>query len=345
MENNEIKVLYSRVFKNLSLWASQSYKRSLFVLLIFLIFGVPFIGYLQTLVRNFPYISTISSVINFLNSTYKLSDYITLITFLLIGFAFYLLYRQSVSNKVIKDNFSRRLNSWAIPLDASWTTEECLDVLGKMLCVTNSPNPGTLKGAYSWYDYEVSFWTKMDGNSKTDNPNFCVVIRSENNFNGIMLQVTKSRIRPHFLYNGMFIIDNESAQRLPTTLKLDEWIKVKLIVKGNNVDLFINGYELQYKIPTKVFNVANDVMAKGTVTLKEIESSHDEIADKHNQVLDILAMPASPAREEAVKTIGSIMKSVPPFTRIILEYQKGSIGFRESGQEQTYYRDFKAKKI
>ncbi len=345
MENNEVKILFSKVFKNIGLWASQSYTRALFVLLILTIFGIPLIGYLQKLVNEFPYAKTANSIVGFFQTNFKSIDYLLTGLFLLYGFSIYYIYRQFVNSKVIKEDFGAGLNNWAIPMDSSWTTQKCGDTLGKMLSVTNSAYPGTLKGAYGWYDYEISFWAKIDKDTHKDRQNFSLAIRSESNFNGIMLQITKSHIRPHFLYNGTFIVDNENTQQLPTILKPNEWIKVKVFVQGNNVDIFIDDYKVQYKIPTKVFDVENKVMSKGTISLEEIEESHNQIKAKHNQVLDILAMPESPARDEAIKTIEPIMNSIPPFTRVIFEYQKGSIGFRESGSECAHFRDLRVKKI
>jgi hypothetical protein len=345
VDNEEIKVIYSKIFKNISLWASQSFARSVLIILILVIFGIPFIEYLQGLVKNFPYTSTGLFISSFLQKTFNVELYIIGGAFIIVGIVLYWMYRQLTYTKIINDNFKGGLNAWAIPLGASWTTQRCEDKLGKMLTVTNSTIPATLKGAYWWYDYEITFEAKIEGESPPHRQNFTIVIRSENNFNGIMLQITKTHMRPHFIYQGTFIIDNEASQLLPTTLRENEWIKVKMTVKGNIVDIYINDYQLRYNIPTKIFSVENNIMSKGTITLEEIQTSDSDIKSKQRRIGEILSMPPSAARDQAVQTIESIANTIPPYSNIILEYQKGSVGFRESGEEKAHFREFKAKRI
>ena len=337
MDNDETKRIYSKIFKNISIWASQTYKRSLIMVFFLLVLGVPLIVYLQSLVTNFKYIVVSLAIFSFLQKTFNLSNYLIGIGFLIVGIILYKIFRMINNTRVIKDNFGNGLNGWAVPLDASWTTQRCIDKLGKMLSVTNSDYPGILKEAYWWYDYEISFETKIEKTHRSQN--FTVVIRSESNFDGVMLQITRTHLRPHFIYNGTFIRDAEAEEQLPTILPLDEWIKVKLIVKGKDVDMYIDGYKLQYKIPTKVFEVTNDILSRGSVTIDDLEDNQKELTT----IKDILSMPESPAKVVAMQTISAT--SIPPYSKIILEYQKGSVGFREAGREKAHFRDFEIKRI
>ncbi|HSW88864.1 MAG TPA: hypothetical protein VLG12_06905 [Candidatus Saccharimonadales bacterium] len=332
---NEIKLLYSKVLKSLSIWGSQSYWRSLIIILAILIFGIPLVGYLQDQVRSFAYISFSIIIFSFLQKTFVLAYYLVGLGFVIVGIIFYWILRLINRSRVIKDKFKEGLTGWALPLSAGWTIQRCTDKLGKMLSVTNSTYPAILKEAYWWYDYEVSFETKIEKGSR--NPNFAVVIRSESNFDGIMLQITRSQLRPHFIYKGTFIVDTDAEEQLPTVLAVDEWIKVKLIVKGNNVAIFIDGYELQYKIRTYIGEVTNDLLSGNTVTLDEIKKSNAKVT----RIKEVLSMPDSETKNTLLEGIGVI----PGYSTVILEYQKGSVGFREAGREKAHFRDFKIKRI
>jgi hypothetical protein len=213
-----------------------------------------------------------------------------------------------------------------------------------MLTVTNSTYPGTLKGAYWWYDYEATFQAKIDKDIPKSKQSFRIVVRSESNFNGVILKISKTEFQPYLLYDGTIIKDSDSHQRLPTILNEGEWIKVKVLVQGNNVDIFINEYKLEYKIPTKVFDkVESSVLSRDAVDIDDIEESDERI----QQSIEILAMQDSAAKKEAMKTIKTflIAGAIPPYSKVILEYQKGSIGFMQDGREKAHFRDFRIKRI
>lgn len=345
MENEEIKKLYSRVLKGLSLWAAQSFRNSLLVVFILLIIGIPIITTLQDLVKTFPYLSVTYSILDFINSNYRTDYFLLFLTILIIFILIANLFKNLQNNNMITDNFTKGLYGWAIPTDSDWTMRDCGDVPGKMLTVYNSVYPGTLKGAYWWYDYEVSFHTKIDKDTRNrSGQSFNVVVRSESNFNGIILKISKTDFQPYFLYDGTMIKDTDGHQKLPTILSDGEWIKVKLIVKGNNIDILINDYDLQYKIPTKVFDkVEISVLSKDLVNIEEIENSNNQILN----AIEILNMQESAAKKEAMKTIKSFLSNnlIPPYTKVILEYQKGSVGFMEEGREKAHFRDFRIKRI
>ncbi|OGG14029.1 hypothetical protein A2773_05775 [Candidatus Gottesmanbacteria bacterium RIFCSPHIGHO2_01_FULL_39_10] len=353
MDNIEIKSLFSKVFRTPYLWAVQSYKRSLFVLFMFVIIGIPIIQYLQDLVKHGSYLEIIASIITFLSS---LSPVVHALAVLFTGIFIWLFYLSLVhkKSKIVQDKFEKELNHWAIPLNAGWTIQRCTDRLGRMLSVTNSDFPGTLKASYSWYDYEVSFLAKMDDGVAPERQNFAFIVRSEDNYNGVMFQITKTHVYPHLLYNSTYIKDTENDQRLPTVLSSGDWINVRVVVLGNIVEIYLDRFRASYKIPSLVINYGrSDLLARGSVNLKEIQDVNATVTEKYSRISSILRMAPSPAKEEAMKTIGNIFDEINKdssgysvsYSKVLLEYQKGSVGFRESGPEHAFFKDFKIKRI
>lgn len=353
MDNTEIKSLFSRVFRAPYLWAVQSYRRSLFVLFIFVVIGVPIIQYLQDLVKNGHYIEIITTFITFLGTLPPLT-HILIILFLVIFFWLSCLSLVHKKSKIIQDKFEKELNHWAMPLNAGWTIQKCTDRLGRMLSVTNSDYPGTLKAAYNWYDYKISFLAKMDDEIVPERQNFAFVVRSEDNYNGVMFQITKTHIYPHLLYNSTYIKDTENDQQLPTVLNPGEWINVRVVVLGNTAEIYLDGFKASYKIPSLVINYGrSDLLARHSINLKEIQDVNATVTEKYNRISGILRMTPSPAKEEAMKTIGNIFEEINKdssgysvsYSKILLEYQRGSVGFRESGPEHAFFKDFRIKRI
>lgn len=353
MDNTEIKSLFSKVFRTPYLWAVQSYKRSLFVLFIFVVIGVPIIQFLQDLIKYAPYLEITAAIITFLVSlSFNVHILAVLFTIILI-WLFYLSLVHKRSS-VIQDKFEKELNHWAIPLNAGWTIQRCTDRLGRMLSVTNSDYPGTLKAAYSWYDYEITFLAKMDDGVAPERQNFSFVVRSEDNYNGVMFQITRTHVYPHLLYNSTYIKDTENDQRLPTVLSSGDWINVRVVVLGSVVEIYLDRFKTSYKIPSLVINYGrSDLLARGSVNLKEVQDVNTTVAEKYSRISSILRMASSPAKEEAMKTIGNIFDEINKdssgysvsYSKVLLEYQRGSVGFGESGLEHAFFKDFKIKRI
>jgi len=134
----EIKDLSSRAVKKIYLWAIESYFRSTAVLLLVLIVGIPLLGHLQDLVRHFPYDQMSKNVITWFKNYYTIRDYVYNLIVLSFTIALSWLYRQTIKNNVISDYFRDGLAKWSWPLNAGWTVQECEDVAGHMLTVTNS---------------------------------------------------------------------------------------------------------------------------------------------------------------------------------------------------------------
>lgn len=215
-----------------------------------------------------------------------------------------------------------------------------------MLCVTNSDLPGTLKSAYEWYDYELNFSAKMTRDGTKIKQMIGIVVRSENNNNGIFLQFSKKEFRPHLLHDGKYYLDAKKIEPLKILLKHNTWIKFHIIIKGDNIDIWIDDFKLHYRIPALSLNVQNNLLF-GDRQLSELEESNNEIQKKINIWIkkydEILKEPDSAKKETMRKELDT--KEIPQNTRIIMEYPRGSIGFRESGEEKTCFRNVKLTKI
>lgn len=336
-----ISTLTSKIVKRIVFWAGESYFWTIIVLLIFFIFIVPLVGSLQDLVKKIPYENYLGGFAFYIYLNFRPLDYILTVTTVIFAILFFFVRRRLLKISEIKENFSKGLNKWSMTIGSGWTIQDCTDRNGRMLSVTNSSLPGTLKSAYGWYDYEISFQAKIDSTSA--NPNIGIVVRSESNFNGILLQITKTHFRPHFLSNGTFILDNKNIEQLPTVLTTDTWIDVRLTVEGNDIEIYIYNYKLNYKIRSLTYKVDNIRIGIDT-NLQDIESDNIAIeAEESNWYEEFNKVAKLPAgeRSEAYRKL----PVVRPYTTIMLDYQKGSVGFRESGSEHTYFRKLSVKSL
>jgi len=343
--------LCSKLLKKPFLWAKDNSIRAGIVILLVLIILVPWIEMLQDLIKGLPYSIIFNNIFNFF---YKIPLLWYLVAILFILFFIWIrhLSKEVRKTSLIEDKLNdATFNKWSIPLDSGWTIQKCEDFdeskLGNMLSVTNSEYSGTLKGAYGWYDYEFSFLTKIDKDIDGKNQNFSVVVRSEDNLNGVMLQITKTHLYPHLLFNGSFIKDTDSDAKLPTVLKEGNWYKVKIKVTGNNIDIYIDNYQVRYKIPNKILTVENRFLRK-TSTLRELIRSDEDIKSKESDAYKLLdtfySLPKDQRTEEKREEMNQKFKDIPPSTKVVLDFQKGSVGFRESGPEHAYFKDIMIKK-
>lgn len=342
--------LIDKVLHDVILWAKESILRSLLVIILFLVLLVPLIEYLQDVIRSIPYPQLFINARNFI--TGNISPQTGFLLFLLFYILInqYFLKREIQKTRTIVENFEKGLNGWNIPLGAGWAIQNGIECLGKMLSVTNTYFFGTLKETYSWYDYQIAFQARFDGSIPENSHRLGIVIRAENNLNGIMLQITPNEFIPHFLYDGTFIVDSANSEKLSTILPTNQWITFKISVSGNQVDLKINEYSLIYKIPIHSYSVASGFFTGyNTFDLKDLEKNNAENEEKWKDIWDRLdkadKIPNEEKKQEQRNQIIAEISSLPPRTKVSLEYHRGAVGFRSSGNEKTYIRNLKVTKI
>lgn len=345
---SDLTSLTGKFTSKVALWAKESYLRVFVVLFIIYVLIFPLAEYLQGIIKRIPYLYLLTIISNFVYKELSIKDLLFLLFFLLFLLGFLRLRSKLSENVKIMEEFKYELTNWSIPLYAKWVRQKCKDFWGNMLRIESSLFPGTLKGAYSWYDYEMSFFVK--GEEKKDSSEFGFAVRVEDSSNAVIFQVTNNKVIPYLLYNGTFIHDIDNEEELPMVLDEDEWVKVKAIVKGNLVEINIGGNKIIYKIPSESYNVDN-ILLSGfrNPTLREIRRKDQERSDKLNQLIQrsdkIDSMQEGPEKENAHRQWSIDINNLPATTRITLDYQKGSIGLRTELKQIAYYRKLTVKKI
>lgn len=340
--------LTNYITEKIVLWAKESLLRVLTVLFFVYIFFFPLAQSIQDLIFNLPYSSIIFLIISFIQTNFSLVDLSILLLALIILLLYLILKRRIESSVKVKEEFKSDLNEWSIPLNSSWVRQKCKEYLGNMLRVSNSRLPGTLKATYSWYDYEMSFWAKMD--KSNINKGFGFAVRVEDSSNAVVFQIINNKFIPYLLLNGSFIRDEDNEEDLTLILDEEEWARVKVIVRGNIVELNINGNKIVYKIPSGSYNVESFFISGfNEVTLRQIKRKDGENKERWSQLLSensrIEAMRDGVEKETARREFGNKLTALPATTKIILDYQKGAVGFRTEIEQTAYFRKLFVKKI
>jgi hypothetical protein len=172
--------------------------------------------------------------------------YWLIILFLLIGLFFWLLRESSYLRLVsgaFRDDFDKDLGNWEFGGEG-WKTEK--DENRPILSVSQSGDGGITKKGFSWCDYEFSF------DCKIINKNVGWLVRAEHRNKYLMIQLNmensedpKFRLHlriPHRKNRPDWIIMQVDPINLDKPLKLFEWIKVRIVVLGSNIDIYLNSH-------------------------------------------------------------------------------------------------------
>ncbi|MDP3997272.1 MAG: DUF1080 domain-containing protein [bacterium] len=208
-----------------------------------------------------------------------------------------------------KDDFSHGLVNWEYGGE-SWTTQR--GEKGYELNITNSGGGGITNFGFSWDNYEFSFECKLL------NRNVGWIVRAADRDNYIMIQLSnthdKITINPHYhVRSGWFSISQtlNASEKLLNSIKAQDWLKVRIIVLGNNIDVFINKERvLNYHIPDPARFVSERQQAKWKPD-NDGQSTEDE------------------AKNELVS----------------ISYPSGRVGFRCHSSEQALIRSVKVRPL
>ena len=191
----------------------------------------------------------------------------------------------------------------------------------------------------------------MDKNSKNANVGFFV--RSEDSNNGVFIQLTEDEFVPHLLHNGTFFIDDTNRKILEVKLLKNQWHKVVGSVLGDVIKIDIDGYEIRYEIPSFELNVEDQELRK-TLILSEVRDKDRKIQSgirevvKYLDEIDELKKQGEEKENEinnAKKKADKAFEKIPKFTKLYVDFLQGSFGFRQSGQEHTYFKNLLLKRI
>jgi hypothetical protein len=236
-----------------------------------------------------------------------------------------ILFRKLFRNN-FEENFDNYLQNWSIPKNAEWAITDDMEVSGRVLQVTSSGIPGILKEGRNWYDYEIDFYTKIIED------NFTILVRAKEKGNAVMLQFKTNKLRPHLIVDGIFVVDDKNEQSLQIKIPIKKWIHVLVKVYGDYVDVFLDGSRVTYRIPSGLIRVPID-RVHSTMSITELERLESEY-------LHMQAMKERAEKETGVKSDPSFWK---PYN-FIFDFDIGTIGFRESGNENALFRKIKIKR-
>lgn len=170
------------------------------------------------------------------------------------------------------DDFSKGLSNWEYGGEG-WKTEY---ENGKpLLSVSESPDGGISKKGFSWNDYEFSFKNKII------NKNAGWIIRAENRNKYIMIQLwmekpETAKLRLHYRIppkpNSQigWIVVEETQLNIEKPPKLLEWVDVRLVVLGSNIDVYLNNQHCaHYFIPDPIRWESKFITLEGVKGLSE----------------------------------------------------------------------------
>lgn len=207
---------------------------------------------------------------------------------------------------------------WSFYRGSEWSIVEDKDSWNKVLKITNCHYPAILKFGDGWIDYTFSFQTKVPSDVPKQFQNFSFVVRAKDKTNNIFFQCKPNGIiRPHLVATGVFLIDENNIIDFPAEYPLDKWIDVCTKVYGDTVSISMMGSTAIYRVPSTRYVIARS-MIKPVMSLEE--------ANK----LNLEKEQAKDAEKQATLQAPSYL--------LDLDYEKGTIGFREHGLETALFR-------
>ncbi len=343
---SQIDIFLSDFFKFVFLWAKESFLKSIMTVVLLIVLVPPIINQMHKVVLNFPYVYLFTLVGNFFYYNFTLSDYIIMLFVLLLFYYVHRLQTDISRSKQISDNFSKDLNLWNIPLNSAWSIQDCRDYLGKMLSISESSYPGTLKGAYGWYDYELTFLAKIP---KSKNPSINILVRSENNSNGIRLCFSKKKFSPYIFFESKYYLDDTQEEKLPIILENDRWYKFRITVKGGSIETTILNQSILYKIYSRPYLVEEAKFFMHN-SITDISRSDKSVRDSFNAWNKQYSLAQKIAHSDPnfaieIEKANQLLSDIPKFKNIAFDYHKGSIGFMQDDEAKILLRNVLLKNI
>lgn len=191
-----------------------------------------------------------------------------------------------------KDDFSKGLEKWEFGGEG-WKTEKEDGV--SLLSVSESQDGGISKKGFSWSDYEFSFETKIIKH------NSGWIFRAESRSKYLMLQlhfenVDNPKLRLHLkIPSGLdyqWLVIQEDSLRLSKKISPLEWIKVKIIVFGSNVDVYLNNEHAGHYFIADPLRIPS----KETVSIVDVDQNGKKIERNVSIVRPFISMDYSIGR-------------------------------------------------
>lgn len=344
---NSFYFLIKKYLRDIELYVVEKPLNGILFFIILLLFGPPIIEYFHELIKNFPYIEIIKIFLKWFEQNFNTADIIiSSILTLLIGFIIFL-QKTINTSKEIKEDFKKNLSKWSRPIESDWSIKKATDGLGKMLTLTNSRYPGLLKDAFNWYDYELKFQAMIEENGKNqnyeNNKNIGIFVRSKDSSNGIMLQVKEDEFVPHYLFEGTYIVDDTQKIKLQTKIQTNTWINFKILVDNDSATIFFEGQKINFRINRHNLALipAKELYSDTSISkISAISEANGKLAD---EVLK--GIKNKETGTEFIRKREKLGEIIETTRRVNLEFNNGSIGFREDNGECANFRKISLKKI
>jgi hypothetical protein len=229
--------------------------------------------------------------------------------------------------------------------NSGWSYLEDKDTpFAKVLSITSADLPGYLKKGAEWYDYEFSFKAKI----KTSN--FTFAIRVKDWGNCIFFQCSEKSIYPHLVIDGVRIKHFKDIS-LPLELPKEEWIDVKVVVRGNRVEIGVFGMSKEFTIPS----FSKYVYLSGisdTMEYNDVERMDNEILAIMGNLNKMRKSRGLEENDDDEKLVEDVIKRVVEKEKVEFDkgvlplsssFERGSVGFRACGSEHALFKDIKVK--
>lgn len=206
-----------------------------------------------------------------------------------------------------RDDFDKGLGNWEFGGEG-WKIE--LEDDKQLLSVSQSGDGGITKRGFAWSDYE------FNSEVKVINKSVGFIVRAENRNRYIMIQLNledpekpmlrlHARVLPKGKYDW-FVLKEDVIKGISTY----EWLKVKIIVYGSNIDVYINN---EHKVHYFIADPLRLPYEEQVIIIEQEEEGEREIETKIRK----------------------------PFG--VESYLIGSVGFRCSGEEHAHIRKVMVK--
>ena len=327
MDWNWLQKTLGEHLDRLVLWAKDDKRRFILFLIIAVFVIVVLLPRLFQLASSFDYIGLVTSIWIFIYTKSNTKEFSTIMFFAVLLLLFVV--KQFLSHslkRIFEIDIEKQPELWSYYKGSGWSIIEDATSWNKVLKLNNCTYPAILKFGNDWLNYNFSFEAKVPTDTEIKNPIFTFAVRAKDKGNCVFFQCRPDgTIRPHLITNGLFIVDEANELKFLAEFPTGKWIPVKVGVKGDNVSIFMLGVSANYKIPSTRLIIPGDKI-RGTISLGEALR-----LTKENE-------PVEPE-----KSIGG--NTTTTKLAFDLDYEKGTIGFRESGRETAMFRKIRVELI
>lgn len=327
MDWNWLQKTIGEHWDRLVLWAKDDKRRFILFLIVAVFVFVVFLPKFYQLISNFDYLGVIVFVWSFIYSNSNTKEFSTVMFFAVL--LLLLAFRQFLSRnskRFFEINIEKQPELWSYYKGTGWSIVEDIKSWNKVLKLTNGMYPAILKFGNDWLNYNFSFEAKIPETVGSGNQNFTFTVRAKDKGNCVFFQCRPDgTIRPHFITNGLFVIDDINEIKFLAEFPIEKWIPVNVSVKGDDVNISMLGVSASYKIPSTRLIIPSDKI-RGVISLGEALR-----LTKENEPVEL---------EKSTGGNSAVTKLA-----FDLDYEKGTVGFRESGRETAFFRKIKVELI